>query len=335
MIKVGIVGLGTHSLRAHVQHLKKYDDVEIIGGFDPSDNAFSNFSVECPKAVRYKTYEDMILDKQIDAILISSPDKFHLPQMEKAIMAGKHVFCEKPLCTNMSDFQKLKDIFEIADDKNLVISSCHPRRYDPPYLWVKEKLPFLIETYGKVIELKLDFMYAKPEQSKIGMHGGSLLQDHMNHEFDYLNFLFGLDSCQSMILTDSETEYRVCGIRDDEISFNFCGTRNLESKTYAETIDIRFEKGLIHVDTYNSGKSFIEDHETQKRINGLSLGKTDYEMRFDKINRNWIDTINDKQNNYLNSREMLANTFMSIAFKEQKIVQFSKNDFSENHAIKL
>lgn len=319
IVRIGLVGLGDHMIRAHVNHLLPMQDVLIVGCSDPNDAAYERLTQIVDGVPRYDTAVALAADSEVDAIMIGSPDWCHLPQLVAAVGMNKHVFCEKPMCSRAEDLELLKDTLEIAGTHGKIVSSCHPRRYDKPYTWVKHDLPVLKKEYGAPLELKLDFTYHRP--SKTGLHGGSMLQDHMNHEYDYMNFLFGHSACRAHKLHDEEDRYHVAGTRDDGIMFSFGGTRRLDSHTYAESIDIRFERATLHIDTYNEGNSYIHEHE---RPHGafvrIAPGATDYDQRFAAINRNFIDAIQGLAPDYLTPRDLLANSHMSVAFAKSSTV---------------
>jgi predicted dehydrogenase len=313
-ISVAFAGLGDHAVRAHLAHLAKMPDVAIVGAFDPSTEQLQ--SVERSMNISLKKYssmEDLCADPEVDAVLISSPDRFHTSQLLQAVQGGKHVFCEKPLSSNAAEFESLKKAFDTAHEKGLTITSCHPRRFDPPYLWVKDNLSDLQARFGDIIRVDLDFSYHKPDPEKQHLHGGSMLLDHANHEIDYIHFLLGHTPLQAWKQLDIHDRYHLTAQREDGIVINFMGTRRLNESIYPETIDIRFERGWLHVDTYNVNGSFFQNHDTGMREIVLS-GKTDYEKRFSGINRNWIDSIRQPEKAYLSQQDMLANTEMSIAF---------------------
>ena len=50
------------------------------------------------KAKRYKNYQDLLNDKDIDAVIVATPDHHHAHITSEAVKAGKHVYCEKSIC---------------------------------------------------------------------------------------------------------------------------------------------------------------------------------------------------------------------------------------------
>lgn len=64
---------------------------------------------------RYRTYHDMLNDKDIDAIIVSVPDFHHAKMATEAIKAGKHVYCEKSVTLKESDLNELYAAVKSSD----------------------------------------------------------------------------------------------------------------------------------------------------------------------------------------------------------------------------
>lgn len=333
MTKIAFVGLGDHAVRAHLAHLKTFSDCELAGVFDP--DVASIRAAENSQGVnlhRYTTYQDLLADASVQALVISSPDRFHLDQLTAGVQAGKHVFCEKPLCTRDQDVDSLRGALAIAEKKGLVVTSCHPRRFDPPYLWLKENLGALQEKLGAPLSLSLDFSYHAPDPDKRHLHGDSLLQDHANHEIDYVHFLFGMSPTAAFRKLDSYDRYEMSGARDDGLTFEFSGTRRLDQGIYPETIRMRFEHGDLMIDTYEEANSHIRYHEAISHQRGagqsnsaspITPGVTDYNQRFVGVNRAFINAVQGRGQNYLTAAEMVANTVFSTEAQKTRLLQFN------------
>jgi predicted dehydrogenase len=325
--------MGDHALRAHVAHLVRSQNCRVIGAFDPGLKPSANREWLRGRGLEssfrdYGSYDALVSDPNVDAVVIASPDRFHLPQLEKAIHARKHVLCEKPLCADQKELPTLQSLLREAGEKRLGISSCHPRRFDPPYVWLKESLPELIETHGKVLQLGLDFSYHEPGAHKSGLHGGSLLSDHANHEIDYANWLLGARGATMTRLADDLDQYALCGVRDDGVTLHFHGSRRLSKRVYPEKIYVRFERGELELNTYDARLSRIIDHERithqtgaartpNESLHPVDHPVTDYEKRFHGVNEDWLNSIIHGSSPYLTSEDLLFNAAVSVGFGKE------------------
>ncbi len=113
-IKVGVVGTGFIG-PAHIEALRRLGiDVVGIAGSSPERAA------PMAKALGlrvYDAFESLIADPLINVVHITSPNNLHYPQVKAALLAGKHVVCEKPLAMNVKESTEL---VSLAKEKNLV-----------------------------------------------------------------------------------------------------------------------------------------------------------------------------------------------------------------------
>lgn len=174
-VRIAFCGLGDHALRAHLVHLLRSARCKVIGGLDPVRTTESHRGwleaqgLGLDASFRpYADLEPIAADGEVDAVVIASPDRFHLAQLQRVVEAGKHALCEKPLCAARAELPALRSILRLAADKGLSVTSCHPRRFDPPYVWLAQRLPELVARYGRVLQLSLDFSYHLPARRRAG-----------------------------------------------------------------------------------------------------------------------------------------------------------------------
>jgi xylose dehydrogenase (NAD/NADP) len=122
----------------------------------------------------YGSYEDLLADPEIEAVYISLPNTLHVEWSIKAVEAGKHVLCEKPLSRHPSD---VAAAFDAADRAGRLLSEAFMYRHNPQTKKVKE----LVEQ-GAVGELRLvrsAFSYSLYDEDNIRLRtdveGGSLM----------------------------------------------------------------------------------------------------------------------------------------------------------------
>ncbi|WP_298210676.1 Gfo/Idh/MocA family oxidoreductase [Ferrimicrobium sp.] len=107
--------------------LRRSPWVEFLGGTTRSTATATQ--VLSSEEIHYPTYESLLADPNVDAVYLPLPNDLHLAYLEKALLAGKHVLCEKPMFLADSDYAQLEHL--LANTDRLVteafMSSYHPR----------------------------------------------------------------------------------------------------------------------------------------------------------------------------------------------------------------
>jgi xylose dehydrogenase (NAD/NADP) len=122
----------------------------------------------------YGTYEALLADPEIEAVYISLPNTMHCDCSIKALEAGKHVLCEKPLSRHT---EQVAAAFDVADRTGLLLSEAFMYRHNPQTKRVKE-----LVNEGAIGELRLvrsAFSYALYDEDNIrlctDLEGGALM----------------------------------------------------------------------------------------------------------------------------------------------------------------
>jgi predicted dehydrogenase len=74
-------------------------------------------------------YAEALAAPEVEAVVLATPHALHGAQLEAAVVAGKHVFCEKPLALKKADAEKA---VRLCRDAGLVLGMGHERRWEPP-----------------------------------------------------------------------------------------------------------------------------------------------------------------------------------------------------------
>ena len=101
---IGCNGMGWSDLRSHLQ----LSDVECVALADVDQNVLDRRAADVEKAQGkrpqlYKDYRKMLENKDIDAVIIGTPDHWHCLALTDSLAAGKHVYCEKPLAKSIEE----------------------------------------------------------------------------------------------------------------------------------------------------------------------------------------------------------------------------------------
>ena len=98
MIKAASVGLGWWSDKLAESIQNKSKKIKIISCYSRSKRKRINFSKKL-KTAYHNSYNALIRDKNIDAVLLTTPHSLHAKHTIQALQNGKHVFVEKPMAT--------------------------------------------------------------------------------------------------------------------------------------------------------------------------------------------------------------------------------------------
>ena len=121
-IRIGIIGCGDRGRNAHMegvyQHVKAIN-LEIIAVADPWSIAREQANAKVKQwfgheARQFVSYRDLLEMKEIDAVMIASPDHVHTLHLEAAALAGKHIYVEKPLAMEMEKLVRAVDAVKAA-----------------------------------------------------------------------------------------------------------------------------------------------------------------------------------------------------------------------------
>ncbi|MCW6509259.1 Gfo/Idh/MocA family oxidoreductase [Hyphomicrobiales bacterium BP6-180914] len=101
-------------------------------------------------------YADALADPAVEAVILATPHSFHEAQIEAAVAAGKHVFCEKPLALTKSGAEKA---VALCHDAGLVLGMGHERRWEPPIAAMLAKAD--AGQLGRIQQIEANFSHDK------------------------------------------------------------------------------------------------------------------------------------------------------------------------------
>lgn len=142
---IGFGGMGNHHFKHVTQEIGR---LEVKGVYDIKEEPREK--ARELGLVAYDSAEALLADKEIDLVLVSTPNNWHKYYVEAALRAGKNVVCEKPVMMNS---RELEEVIAVAKESGKVFTIHQNRRWDRDYLLVKRELesgrigmPFFIES---------------------------------------------------------------------------------------------------------------------------------------------------------------------------------------------
>src|ERR1700742_3974594 len=96
-VRIGVLGAGQIAQAAHFESCAKARNAELAAICDVADDLRERMAIAHGARKSYADYDAMLADPKIDAVIIATADAFHVPASIRALEAGKHVLCEKPV----------------------------------------------------------------------------------------------------------------------------------------------------------------------------------------------------------------------------------------------
>jgi predicted dehydrogenase len=137
----------------------------------------------------YGTYEELLDDTSVDAVYIPLPNHLHLEWTLRAIAAGKHVLCEKPLALNAADAGRMVDAAETA---GLTLMEAFMYRLHPSWVAVRDLVA--AGRIGRLMAIQSWFSYYNDDPANIRnirAAGGGALYDIGCYNVSLSRLLFG------------------------------------------------------------------------------------------------------------------------------------------------
>jgi predicted dehydrogenase len=130
-------------------------DIRVVRAIEP--NIATVKAVCAQKGVPLSAnYADALDDPTVDAVVLATPHALHEAQIEAAVAAGKHVFCEKPLALTKAGAERA---VALCRDAGLVLGMGHERRWEPPIAEMLTKAD--AGEFGRIHQIEANFSHDK------------------------------------------------------------------------------------------------------------------------------------------------------------------------------
>ncbi|MGI6271044.1 MAG: Gfo/Idh/MocA family protein [Anaerohalosphaeraceae bacterium] len=201
MLRVGIVGFGFMG-RMHYAQWSARPDAEVVAICDANPNivedtkkAVGNIAgaadhVDFEKIALYSDYNKFLAEAKCDVVSITLPTFLHPNFSIKALEAGLHVLCEKPMALTLDECQRMMDA-AARTSKVLMIGHCV--RFWPEYAATRQLVAE--GHYGRVIAATFQRLGTAPawgDWFKDDSRSGGVAMDLHIHDTDYVQYLFGM-----------------------------------------------------------------------------------------------------------------------------------------------
>jgi predicted dehydrogenase len=183
---VGVLGVGEMG-RRHAENLRRLvPNAQLVAVADVNAERARQTATELEIENSYGSLEAMLEHKDLHAVIIATPDKFHAPAVKAVAAAGKDMLCEKPLALSLADAQESLAAVAKAGVRMQV---GFMRRYDPSYSAAMSRIeageigtPVIFKSVGRDKD-------GPPISAYQGNINGMLFYTNTIHDFDLARWL--------------------------------------------------------------------------------------------------------------------------------------------------
>lgn len=202
MIRFGIIGCSRIASLRHIPECYENPKAEIAGYY----NRTREKAVQMAKLYGGRVYhniEECILDSNVDAVIISTPNRTHAPIAIRALAEGKHVVCEKPMAVTMAECCRMA---EAARCNNRILLIGLQERYTQTHRMARNLISEGV--IGKVLGFQAIFAHGGPEKKRQGENlwfydqeqaGLGVSADLGIHKIDTFRFLLNDEVVESTV----------------------------------------------------------------------------------------------------------------------------------------
>ncbi|MGX6978813.1 Gfo/Idh/MocA family protein [Vagococcus elongatus] len=181
-VVIGFGGMGSYHAR---DLIGKNEFVTTYGVYDIAEDKQQTATEE--QFTTYQSYEDVLRDKAVDAVLIATPNDSHKDLAIQALKSGKHVVCEKPVTMDVAEFDA---IMEVVEETGKVFMVHQNRRWDEDFLIIREL--YRQKQIGDLFQIESRVHGANGipgDWRHLKKHGGGMVLDWGVHLLDQMLFM--------------------------------------------------------------------------------------------------------------------------------------------------
>ena len=287
-IRYGIIGTGMMGIE-HILNVHALDDASVVAIADTHEpSRRSGARVAGPDAVVYSNHHELLVDDSVDAVVVVTPNHTHIDVMRDVLATGKHVLCEKPLCTTTTDCQTL---ITLAEGYSGVIWVGLEYRYMPAVQALITEVEAGVVGDVKMVsvrEHRFPFLEKVDNWNRFNKFTGGTLVEKTCHYFDLMTTIIGRHPLQ-VYASGGQDVNHIGEIYDDHTSdildnayvivdyeggaramLDLCmfaeATKDQEELSVVGTlgkVDARVPSSILHVGIRSNGSDDIGNVETR------------------------------------------------------------------------
>ncbi len=192
-VRFGIIGAGAIVRENHVPAIKKLAEAELVAICRRNKKKANELAREWQVKEVYYDYRDLVKSKNIDAVIVATPNVYHKENTVAAAKEGKHVLCEKPMATNLKDAKKM--IRACRENKVKLQVGFNQRFFNHIKIvkrLVEEKVIGEVKAFNTTYRESWDLYPVESDyRNHADLSGGACLIDLGIHKIDLVRYLLG------------------------------------------------------------------------------------------------------------------------------------------------
>ncbi|GHF51248.1 Gfo/Idh/MocA family protein [Seohaeicola zhoushanensis] len=189
IVRWGILGAANFARQHMGPAIHAAKGADLVALATGSADKAEGFRAFCPGLRVHPTYDALLTDREIDAVYVPLPNHMHVDWTLKALDAGKHVLCEKPMTMQAAEFHTL---MARRDQTGLLAAEAFMIVHHPQWQWVKEQVAG--GGIGNLVHVSGRFSYDNRDPGNIRNRsdtGGGALRDIGVYVFGSTRFVTG------------------------------------------------------------------------------------------------------------------------------------------------
>lgn len=233
MLSTGLLGCGRIAQLVHLDALKTLPGVHLSALAEQNPQRRAEAGQRVPEARLFANYRDALDAPELDAVVVCLPPALHAEAALHAFEAGKHVYLEKPIATNLDEARALLEAGRAAEKVGMI-------GFNYRFGALQQETKQLLQAgrLGEIAGLRSVFSSAShglPSWKANRQSGGGVLLDLASHHVDLVRFFF-----------------------EEEIVEVSAQLRSQQSEADSAAVQLRLESGLL-VQSFFSLRAVDED----------------------------------------------------------------------------
>jgi predicted dehydrogenase len=204
-VKWGVIGVAKIAVEKVIPAMQRGEVSEItaIASRDLGKAKAAADKLGIPRA--YGSYEDLLADKEIEAIYNPLPNEGHVPWSLRALAAGKHVLCEKPIALNAEEARPLIDA---RNRSGKLVAEAFMVRFHPQWRRARELARDGSIGEARAIQTFFSYRLLDPDNVRNRPPGGGGLYDIGCYAILTARFIFGAEPTRVVATIDWDPKFK-------------------------------------------------------------------------------------------------------------------------------